>query len=351
MTTTTSTTTTDPVLLLTAVVRDVERLSPSFVRIRLGGDGFEHLGPEGPSLDQRVKLLVPPPGRPCVSTRLDARGWYAGWLALPEADRGVLRTYTARAVVGEGAERQLVVDFVLHGSAGHGGPGDVGGGDVGGGDGGVGPAGAWAAAAGVGDEIGLVAPRRGCEDGFGGIEFRPGSARRLVLVADETALPALASIAEALPPHVDGVAVVEVPDALDAADVRLPDGIEVHRIVRGERPRGEQTLERLRACLRLDTDGRTAAELPSLGLAGAGAGAGAGVLAGELDEDVWETPVHSSSGEEVPAAPPLGPDDTYAWVAGDSDTVKACRRLLVGEAGLPRPQVAFMGYWKQGRPS
>ncbi|MER7073946.1 siderophore-interacting protein [Terrabacter sp. NPDC000476] len=335
--TTTTATTTGPVLLLTAVVRDVQRLSPSFVRIRLGGAGFEHVGPEGPTLDQRVKLLVPPPGRPCVTTHLDARGWYAAWLALPEADRGVLRTYTARAVDGEGAERQLVVDFVLHGVAGHGRPGDDG----------VGPAGAWAAAAVVGDEIGLVAPRRGCEDGFGGIEFRPGSARRLVLVADETALPALASIAEALPPHVDGVAVVEVPDALDAADVRLPDGMEVHRIVRGERPRGEQTVERLRACLRLDSDGRVAAELPSLGLAAAGAGG----PSGELDEDVWETPVHSSSGEEVAAAAPLGPDDTYAWVAGDSDTVKACRRLLVGEAGLPRPQVAFMGYWKQGRPS
>ncbi|GAA5032259.1 siderophore-interacting protein [Terrabacter aeriphilus] len=341
-TTTSSTATADPVLLLTAVVRDVQRLSPSFVRIRLGGDGFEHLGPEGPTLDQRVKLLVPSPGRSCVTAHLDARGWYAAWLALPEADRGVLRTYTARAVVGEGAERQLVVDFVLHGSAGHGGSGDVGPGD-----GGVGPAGAWAAAAAVGDEIGLIAPRRGCEDGFGGIEFRPGSASRLVLVADETALPALASIAEALPPHVEGVAVVEVPDALDAADVCLPAGIEVHRIVRGGRPRGEQTLERLRACLRLDSEGRTAAEPPSLGLAGAGAGA----LPGELDEHVWETPVHSSSGEEVAAAAPLGSDDTYAWVAGDSDTVKACRRLLVGEAGLPRPQVAFMGYWKHGRPS
>jgi NADPH-dependent ferric siderophore reductase len=114
-------------------------------------------------------------------------------------------------------------------------------------------------------------------------------------------------------------------------------------VARGDRPRGEQTIALLRECLRLDTDGRSVADLPSLG------------VAADLDEDVWETPVYSSSGDEVTAspdaAPLLGPEDTYAWVAGDSDTVKACRRLLVGEGRMPRHQVAFMGYWKQGRAS
>ena len=93
-------------LLLTAVVRGVERLSPSFVRIRFGGHGFEHLGPEGPTLDQRVKLLIPAAGRPVPTALLDPESWYAAWLALPEADRGHIRTYTARAVEGEGMERR-----------------------------------------------------------------------------------------------------------------------------------------------------------------------------------------------------------------------------------------------------
>lgn len=88
-----TTTTVNPVLLLTAVVRSVERLSPSFVRIRFGGNGFEHLGPDGPTLDQRVKLLIPGRGRPAPTALLDADGWYAAWLALPERDRGHLRTY------------------------------------------------------------------------------------------------------------------------------------------------------------------------------------------------------------------------------------------------------------------
>jgi NADPH-dependent ferric siderophore reductase len=323
-----TTTAVNPVLLLTAVVRRVERLSPSFVRIRLGGEGFEHLGPEGPTLDQRVKLLIPSGGHRVP--RLDPDGWYAAWLALPEEERGFVRTYTARAVEGEGDERQLVVDFVLHGPDGHGGAP-------------AGPAGSWAEEATVGDEIGLLAPRRGHERTFGGIEFAPSAARRLILVADETAVPALASIAESLPADTDGVVVAEVPDASDFLDVRFPPGVEAHWIARGDRRRGCQTLETLRACLRLDTDGRPVHELPSLG------------RAADLDDDVWETAVFSSSGDDVAGAledaARLGPDDTYAWVAGDSDTVKACRRLLVGEGGLPRHQVAFMGYWKQGRAS
>lgn len=327
-----TTTTVSPVLLLTAVVRRVERLSPSFVRIRFGGSGFEHVGPEGPTLDQRIKLLIPAPGRPAPSALLHPEGWYAAWLALPEADRGHLRTYTARAVEGEGDDRHLVVDFVLHGHGPRVAAGAA-----------AGPAGTWAADAAVGDEIGLLAPRRGQERAFGGIEFDPGTARRLVLVADETALPALASIVESLPAGARGVAVVEVPDAADFLDVRFPPGIERHWIARGTRPRGEQTLALLRACLGLQPDERAVADV---------AGLGPGV---DLDDDVWETPVHSSSGAEITtvSSAPVRADvgETYAWVAGDSDTVKACRRLLVGEGGMDRPQVAFMGYWKQGRAS
>ncbi|GAB3881706.1 siderophore-interacting protein [Terrabacter terrigena] len=326
-----TTTAVNPVLLLAAVVRRIERLSPSFVRICFGGDGFEHLGPEAPTLDQRVKLLIPRPGRQVP--QLDADGWYAAWLALPEEERGFVRTYTARAVVGEGDDRQLVVDFVLHGSPANGAAEN----------GAAGPAGTWAEGARVGDEIGLLAPRRGHERTFGGVEFAPAGARRLILVADETAVPALASIAEALPADTDGIAVVEVPDATDFLDVRFPPGIEAHWIARGDRDRGTQALATLRSCLRLDTDGRPVNELPSLG------------RAADLDDDVWETAMYSSSGDDVTGAledaAHLGPHDTYAWVAGDSDTVKACRRLLVGDAGLPRHQVAFMGYWKQGRAS
>ena len=141
--------------------------------------------------------------------------WYADWLALPEAERGQVRTYTVRSVMGKGADRRVIVDFVLHEPSG--------------------PAGAFAASAKVGDVVGMLAPRRGREGEFGGIEFRPGAARRLWFVADETAVPALASILESLPPDANGWAVAEVPNAADIQHVATPTGVTVDWLVRGSR--------------------------------------------------------------------------------------------------------------------
>jgi NADPH-dependent ferric siderophore reductase len=243
--------------------------------------------------------------------------WYADWLALPEAERGQVRTYTVRSVMGEGADRRVIVDFVLHEPSG--------------------PAGAFAASAKVGDVVGMLAPRRGREGEFGGIEFRPGAARRLWFVADETAVPALASILESLPPDTRGWAVAEVPNAADIQHVDTPTGVTVDWLVRGSRPRGRATTEVVRARCGLDVQ----VVDPAL------------AMPDERSQgEVWETAIFSSSGEEVvgdrAAAPRVGPDETYAWIAGDSDTVKAIRRILVGEVGMARHHVAFMGYWKVG---
>ncbi len=204
----------------------------------------------------------------------------------------------------------------------------------------AGPAATWAAGALPGDEVGVVAPRRGHEGRYGGIEFAPGAARRLLLVADETALPALASILESLPSGASGTAVIEVPSAADFLDVTAPAGVRLHWIPRADRPRGMASLATL----------RSECGLPRQTTPAVAAGGGP---TGETDDEVGETPVFSSSGEPIERTGHLrdrvAAHETYAWVAGDSDTVKACRRLLVGELGLPRPQVAFMGYWKQGR--
>ncbi|GAB3927384.1 hypothetical protein GCM10027613_43020 [Microlunatus endophyticus] len=70
-----------------------------------------------------------------------------------------------------------------------------------------------------------------------------------------------------------------------------------------------------------------------------------------VDPDLWETPVYSSSGEQLDASSGeyLGPTGgSYAWVAGESGMVTALRRYLVKELGMDRRQVAFMGYWRQG---
>jgi NADPH-dependent ferric siderophore reductase len=74
---------------------------------------------------------------------------------------------------------------------------------------------------------------------------------------------------------------------------------------------------------------------------------------GDLDAGVWETPRHSSSGDDVEAPLPLRAVDAdlfglYCWIAGESWMVKALRRCLVAELGVDRGQVAFMGYWREG---
>ena len=38
----------------------------------------------------------------------------------------------------------------------------------------------------------------------------------------------------------------------------------------------------------------------------------------------------------------------YAWIAGESGTVKALRRHLVRERELDRHRVTFVGYWRRG---
>ena len=48
---------------------------------------------------------------------------------------------------------------------------------------------------------------------------------------------------------------------------------------------------------------------------------------------------------------PARPDDAglYAWLAGEAGAITALRRYLVGELGIDRSRVAFMGYWRLGR--
>ena len=47
------------------------------------------------------------------------------------------------------------------------------------------------------------------------------------------------------------------------------------------------------------------------------------------------------------SAEPPG-DGTYAWIAGESRTVRDLRRHLVGERGFDRRSVTFAGYWRRG---
>ena len=300
------------------VVR-VDRLSPSFVRVELGGPCLADFGVDGPLYDQRIKLVFPgvPGGPPPSFAGADA-SWFDTWLARPEAERGHMRTYTVRDVRGEGADTRLVVDVVVH-------PDD---------HGDVGPGCAWAARATVGDRIVLLGPRKG--QFYGGIEFDPGTAQRLLLVGDETAVPAICATLGQLPSDATGAAFLEVPTAADVQDVEHPDGVEVVWLAREGGPHGSLL---------------QAAVLTHLGV---GVAPVEEPAPDDVDPDLWETPTYSSSGEDVAGGEPSGGPEVqdlgglYAWIAGESGLVTALRRVLVKDLGVDRRHVAFMGYWRKG---
>ena len=292
----TVTTSTLPMLLADLEVVSVERLSPTFVRVELGGPELAELGVDGPLWDQRIKLAFPDPA----------------------TDRGHMRTYTIRDLRGSGEDTTLVVDMVLHLE------GDL-----------VGPGSTWASHAAPGMRIGVVAPRRGFP--FGGIEFTPAPGADLLLVGDETAVPAICTVLEQLPDDARGAAFLEVPVAADIQDVRAPAGVDVVWLARDDEALGVRLHD---------------AVVAHLGPRSISRAARVEVGPDEVDPDLWETPYYSSSGEEVAgevgAGEVGGAGGTYAWIAGESTVVTRLRRHLVKQLGFDRRQVAFMGYWRRG---
>ncbi|MEV0705019.1 siderophore-interacting protein [Saccharopolyspora sp. NPDC050389] len=283
-------------------VARVRRLGPSFVRITFTAECLRSFGAGGD--DQRIKLVLPQPGR-TLADFPSGPDWYQRWLAMPDEIRPNLRTYTVRAYRGDSAE--LDVDFVLHG----------------------GPASNWAAAARPGDEIGLLGPDRPGTGRMWGCEWAPPvTASHLVLAGDETAVPAVASIIEALPPCTRGIVCLEVPEEHDRQDWNLPDGVEVRWFPRcAAVPHGKLLEEGVAAALD---------ELRPRSRGGAA----------ELDDvdadtaKLWDVP------DIVEDA--ATPGSFYGWLAGEAGVIKRLRRLLVSDYGVPKQAVAFMGYWREG---
>jgi NADPH-dependent ferric siderophore reductase len=286
----------------TATVARVQRLSPSFLRLTLAGPELTGFGVGG--ADQRIKLVLSRDGGPVRDLLTDGPGWYQEYCALPDERRPHLRTYTvrdARPVLGE-----IDVDVVLHGvDGGH-----------------PGPAASWAAAAVTGDSVVLLGPDRSGTGRGWGVEWAPPAEGTLFLAGDETAVPAISAIVEALPAGRRAVAVLEVPEAGDVLSLAIPAGVEVRWLVRGDRGRGEALGPAVHAAL------------CELGVAAPAAG----VEPEDVDLEggiLWEVPE-------------AGADGCYAWLAGEAGMVKKLRRRLVRDLGVPRTAVAFMGYWRLG---
>lgn len=311
-----TTTTERPTYVLTrAEVRAVVRVSPSFVRVTFGGDELFEFGTPGEVFDSRIKLVFPPASGVLPELDRASDNWWQSFLAIPEEERGSMRTYSVRELrVDPVAGTEVDVDFVLHLEPGL-----------------TGPASLWASGAAIGQELYLVGPRRGvAADAHGGAEFTPGTAAAVVLAGDETAAPAIARILEDAPSDLRGVAFIEVPTPADILRIDAPAGVEVHWL-----PRDAGELHGLRLI---------PAVLEYLG----DADAAADIRVKDIDgEDlVWETPEYSALGEDIAAGD--APAERYFWIAGESGVVTTLRRHLVKDLGIDRGQVAFMGYWRRG---
>lgn len=310
-----TTTTERPTYILTrAEVRAVDRVSPSFVRITFGGDELLDFGTPGEVFDSRIKLVFPPASGILPPIDRTSDEWWQSFLAVPEAQRGSMRTYSVRELRVDGDDTEVVVDFVLHLEPGL-----------------TGPASSWASRAEVGQELFLVGPRRGVDvDAHGGAEFAPGTATSVVLAGDETAAPAIARILEDAPRDLRGVAFIEVPTPADILRIDAPEGVEVHWLPRDA---GElHGLSLIPAVLGYLGDADASDEIRLTDI--------------DSEDLLWETPDYSGLGEEIAAA--NAPAERYFWIAGESGVVTTLRRHLVKDLGVDRSQVAFMGYWRRG---
>ncbi|MFJ8536049.1 siderophore-interacting protein [Streptomyces sp. NPDC093591] len=221
----------------TATVEAVSLIAPRMARITLGGPGMSAFRCDEPT--QWVKLFVTDP--------LDGRT--------------VGRAYTVRR---QSPSRPCIdVDVVLHGK---------------------GPAARWAESARPGQEVSFGGPKG---------SFRPlPDAGFYLLAGDESAQPAVLTIAESLPSGVRGTVYLEVagPEAEVAVDRRADlDVVWLHRTA--GRPKGEA-----------------------------------------LRDAVLTATV-----------PPQG---VTAWVAGESGAVRDIRRHFTDRLGLDRQYAYAKGYWK-----
>lgn len=189
-----------PVFFREITVMSSTRISPHMQRLRFAGTDLRRFTHGG----LHMRLLLPPRGRRPVWPSIGADGmlvWPSGEDAL------TVRVYTIRAV--DAVSGWLDVDFVLH-------PGQ----DT--------PAATFAQNAGMGDIIGIIGP------GGGGAP----NARTLLLVGDDTALPAIGRILDHLAPSTRAEALIEVDGPDDRISLPQRDNIDVTWLYRLGREAG-----------------------------------------------------------------------------------------------------------------
>lgn len=179
-----------------------QQLAPHLVRVVLSSSDFGTFVPSN-FTDSYVKLVF-------VDDDVDVAGLPGpltldSFADLPPEQKPSVRTMTVRHVDTE--SRQIAIDIVVHGEHGI--------------------AGIWAATAQPGQPIYLMGP--------GGAYTPDPAADWHLLAGDESALPAIATALEALPPNAVGKAFIEVAEQEDEIPLTAPESVEVSWVYRGGR--------------------------------------------------------------------------------------------------------------------
>ncbi|MGZ4689942.1 MAG: siderophore-interacting protein [Acidimicrobiia bacterium] len=237
--------------------RRVEAMGPWMTRVTLTGAELEGLVVDHPAAS--VRMLLPSPG----TRELVMPTWNGNEFLLPDGQRPIIRTFTPYRVDADALELELWV--VLH-------------------DGGA--ASGWVAGAEVGEPVAISGPGRGYDIDRDAPSF--------LLAGDETAIPAIVQLLDALPQ--------ETPTHV-MAEVAHPDA----RLALPEHPHATV------AWLDLPPGAR-----PGDALVGA-------VQRADID--------------------PGG----RVWAAGEAAAMQQIRRNLLDDRAIPRTQTTVRGYWKHGR--
>jgi NADPH-dependent ferric siderophore reductase len=226
-------------------------------RVTLAGAELDGFRVEQPAAS--VRVLLPSRGAPA----LVMPSWNGNEFLLPDGRRPTIRTFTPRRVDAEAGE--LEIDVVLHGE---------------------GVASQWAGTAQPGSEVAVSGPGRGYTVDTGAAGF--------LLGGDETAIPAISQLLEALP--ADAPVQVRIEAARPDARTPLPD-----------HPRASVEWCDLQP----------------------GAAPGDALVAAIRATDITA--------------------ETRVWAAGEAAAVQRIRRHLFDDRELPRAQTSVRGYWKHGR--
>lgn len=256
-----------PIILREVEVTGIADITPNMRRLALAGDqlnagevdGMPRPAFRSEGFDDHVKLVIPPPD----GTALDIGEQQEFRFQWNREALNRARDYTVRSVDAESPS--FTVDVVRHET---------------------GLASDWAFGVAIGDRISFAGPKT-CAGLAEGIDFH-------LLVADETALPAVGRWLEEAPAGTRGHIIVEVPTSDDIQDIPTEADVEIDWLVRGSIAPGESGL-------------------------------------------MYEA-VKSLS---LPAG------RTFAWCAGETLTIAPIRRCLRRDLGLPKEDVEVVGYWRK----